>query len=862
MTLERTRLGNIRVVATIGRGGMGDVHLGFDERLQRKVALKSIRADWRLDAAAQARFQREARILSQLDHPHICRVHDYLSAPEADVLVLEFIEGRPLTALLDAALPRVQKQRIAEQIAQALVAAHERGVIHRDLKPGNVMVTPSGDVKVVDFGLAMSPVGGTASSSEPAPHRAPGPHPAPLRTAGEDAPTVVESPGSPATDPGDAPTVVAPDEAATQPDDGRGGGELDSSTGAEGDGPPAWRFRTLAGQVLGTPLYMSPEQARGEPLTPASDLFAFGLLLQQLFTGVAPHPAGLSARQILTRVAAGEVLPPGRASRPLLTLIRRLKAPSPLARPTAVDALEQLRAIRELPRRRAVRGLVIAVLAGLVAAGVKYTLDVREARDRANRHRARAEDLVGFMIGDLREKLEPLGQLPLLGGAGDKALAYFDSLSPDEVTDEDRFRKAEAMMQVGQVRFAEGKSVEAGQLFHQSLGLLHELTRHAPDRLPWQAALGAARFWVGYLHWREGRLDEALAEFQAYLDVAAFLVSREPDSSRWQMELALARNNLGAVSEAKGDYPTALGHFGEAVAIKQRLVDRDPATARWREELADSQSWLGDALLRSGDLPGASVQFRAGRENLDRLNQLNPDHRDWQSMRAVAHDKTGDANRWMGRLDIAVSEYEAARDILLGLTAHDPTNLDWKRNLGAVLAGLAQTHLGRSDGPRATAALDPALSLLKGVLEADPGNADFRRQLAGVQALRSRAQEIDGHLADALRLAEDAAATLDPIRRNADRPTQQRVAEAALARARALFRLDRAGEAAEAVQSALMAITSIGADSRDTDVLAMRAEVLWRAGRPDEAAPLLAELERRGFVPPELAALRSLPASR
>ncbi|HMO64204.1 MAG TPA: hypothetical protein PKE47_03080, partial [Verrucomicrobiota bacterium] len=186
--------------------------------------------------------------------------------------------------------------------------------------------------------------------------------------APDQAATVVPAAGTPKAVSAEASTLLAADQTATEPGDGRTGPSAAAGVADGEGGAAAWHFRTQAGQVLGTPLFMSPEQARGEPLTPASVLFAFGLLLQQLFTGVAPHPPGLGLRQIIARAANGETLPPGRAARPLLNLIRRLKATSPLARPTAVDTLEQLRAIRELPRRRAVRAVGLAVLVGLAGA--------------------------------------------------------------------------------------------------------------------------------------------------------------------------------------------------------------------------------------------------------------------------------------------------------------------------------------------------------------------------------------------------------------------------------------------------------------------------------------------------------------
>ncbi len=147
-------VGGIRLESLLHRGGMGELYLGFDERLERRVAVKAIGSDQRLDPIARARFLREARILSQLEHPNICLLYDYVEGSETDFLVLELLEGSSLRDILDAGLSRVEALRIAISVGEALIAAHSMSVIHRDLKPENIMVTGTGQVKVLDFGLA------------------------------------------------------------------------------------------------------------------------------------------------------------------------------------------------------------------------------------------------------------------------------------------------------------------------------------------------------------------------------------------------------------------------------------------------------------------------------------------------------------------------------------------------------------------------------------------------------------------------------------------------------------------------------------------------------------------------------------
>ena len=146
------------------------MYAGVDETLKRRVALKAIRAEHRLNAQSKARFLREAQILSQLDHPHICRVYNYVEGAGHDWLVLELIEGKTLHDAIRDGLGAAERMAVAQQIAEVLVVTHAAGVVHRDLKPGNVMVTAAGGVKVLDFGLARSLPADGAGGAATRPH--------------------------------------------------------------------------------------------------------------------------------------------------------------------------------------------------------------------------------------------------------------------------------------------------------------------------------------------------------------------------------------------------------------------------------------------------------------------------------------------------------------------------------------------------------------------------------------------------------------------------------------------------------------------------------------------------------------------
>ena len=155
MTLHAgARLGPYEIVSLLGAGGMGEVYKARDTRLHRTVAIKVLPELLAADPQFQQRFEREARAISQLTHPHICTLHDIGEHQGTAFLVMEHLEGTTLAERLErGALPVAEALQIAAEIAAALDRAHRAGIVHRDLKPGNIMLTRSG-TKLLDFGLA------------------------------------------------------------------------------------------------------------------------------------------------------------------------------------------------------------------------------------------------------------------------------------------------------------------------------------------------------------------------------------------------------------------------------------------------------------------------------------------------------------------------------------------------------------------------------------------------------------------------------------------------------------------------------------------------------------------------------------
>jgi serine/threonine protein kinase len=229
---------------------MGEVYRARDTRLERTVAIKVLPAELSSDTGLRERFDREARAISSLNHPHICILHDIGNQDGKSFLVMEYLEGETLASRLSKGpLPIDQVIRYAIEISDALDAAHTAGIVHRDLKPANIFVTKRGQTKVLDFGLAKLAADNRAGDL----------------AADDNGPTLNDVP------------------------------------------------LTYPGTAIGTVAYMSPEQARGENLDAQSDLFSFGVVLYEMATGRQAF-TGRTTAVIFNEILNKTPTPPARAN--------------------------------------------------------------------------------------------------------------------------------------------------------------------------------------------------------------------------------------------------------------------------------------------------------------------------------------------------------------------------------------------------------------------------------------------------------------------------------------------------------------------------------------------------------------------
>jgi serine/threonine protein kinase/tetratricopeptide (TPR) repeat protein len=608
------QIGHFRVVGRLGEGGMGTVYVGVDETLERRVALKVIRAEHRLNPAGKARFLREARILSRLDHPGICKLYDFIEGDDEDCLVLELIDGTSLLrGMTESRWTLDEKLQIARKLLDVLVVVHAEGIIHRDLTPLNVMITPASEVKVLDFGLAR------VAETNPADEHVRRP---PDLTASElddleirDGRQTIVIGDRATADAGDRPHRVEDTDATCRTSHDPSDPETNVGDRPTGADRFEERLETRDGAVLGTAAYMSPEQARGEPVTAASDMYSFGLILQELLTGKPPYPTDLDPRELRRRSLFAQTEPVIGLPADLTTLIRRLTSVIPASRPSSVDAAEMLQAIIDRPSRQRKRRLVAAVWValGLFGAGmtVQYLRAERES-ERAEQQAARAaaeataaHQVSEFLVG-LFEVSDP--------GRGDGS----------DVT-------ARELLDTG------ASKIDA-QLAAQPVA--HARLAHV----------------MGVVYHHLGELDRA----RQMLLVA--LGERESELGADHADVAETLFELGLVTRYAGDYEEARERWTRGLEIVETTTGPDyPGCARFLHQLAILDQY-------EGDLEGAESRLERALE----IYETEP-HGNAEGIAEVLGSLASVAEN---RQQFDLAEARLRRALAIDLEVHGPNSLE------------------------------------------------------------------------------------------------------------------------------------------------------------------------------------------
>ncbi len=713
---------NYKTDKEIARGGMGKIVAAQDLRLGRPVALKQL-----LDPGEEhiTRFQREALITARLQHPGIVPVYEAGTWPNGEpFFAMKLVQGNPLDKVIAEAKRLDERIALIPRLAaacDAIAYAHSQRIIHRDLKPGNVLLGDFGETVVIDWGLAKD----------------------------LDAADSFESTNR-------KPRASKP---ALASDEGRTG----SST------------LTVAGAVMGTPAYMAPEQARGEPVDQRADVFALGAMLYHTLTGSPPYNAR-TATDVIAAAALGRVIPlrqrERRAPADLVAIVDRAMAQSPEDRyPEAGELADELRrfitgqlvdahrytAVQRLVRfvRKHQAAVTIGFLAliGFSVGGSMAVHRIVDARDVARMEQQKAvtrkqaaENLIDYMFSDMKKRLAEAGRLDMLAGLGAEVKRYYTLLQgmPGGMPLEDEIRMAEAIQLIGIAEHTSGNPDQALATWKQARERIVAVV--GDDRTPTTRKLRRmiARFdyETGVIFQERGKLDNALEYFKRSGAAYEALAVEDPSWKDVLLENADVHDRLGDLLRIDGKIDEAFEQYTHAK--EERMKAASQGGGRVSDEnlaLSTSHFKLGSVYQNRGESSTALEEYKQALRLRETLLQAQPGNVEVQLAVLEVEREMGELQRQLGDENGAIDSYRRALPVASSLVRTDPTNTDWQYQRGNLLSDLGFTMIDSGSFKDGLQYITEAIGVQQDLVSRDPKSTKYKIALS-----RSNTRAGDAHV--------------------------------------------------------------------------------------------------------------------
>jgi serine/threonine-protein kinase len=779
------------------RGGLGEVHVAADTELGRTVALKRVRPDRLAEGGSLHRFLREAEITALLEHPGIVPVHGLVADEDGQpAYAMRFVEGETFKDAIDRfhrgepATPSERRLAFRQlldhfrNVCNAVAYAHSRGVLHRDLKPANILLGKFGETLVVDWGLA--------------------------KVTGRTEATKI-------------------------------GGEstLATQSAALGDA-------TQEGQAIGTPQYMSPEQASGlwNVVGPASDIYGLGATLYYLLTGRAPVQAP-SVERMLSQVQQGDFPPPRqvRAHVPpaLEAVCLKAMAHKPEARYAAATALAAdvehwladepvsawhepvlVRTGRWVRRHRAgvlagvaalgVAAVCLGIASGLLFAAYQEADRQRQAanvqRDKASERFRLARDAVDQFhtrVSDSRE-LKAAGLEPLRRELLTSAVGFYQTFVREEANDPDlRAEQGRAYLRLANVERDLGHAAASAAAFDQARALFQELADAHPDVPAYRHGLAQVLLGQGQARYASGAGEAAERDWQGARTLFQQLVAAHPAELRYQHDFAKSGTQLSRLYMDTNRFAQAEQTGQEVLAQYRQLAAAEPDEPEHAANLAIT---LNNLSILYYHTKRPALEEQANRDALEireRLAKARPDVPAYQLYLATSYNNLGLTYGDTGRFPQAAQALREGLRVYQQLANRHPWVPEYQRYVARSHSNLGELYhrTGRVD--RALDAFRRAEPIGQRLLEAQPEEMEFALILGEITKNQGKLLLNLGRPAEALASYERTVQAVAPARQKSPQDVSARayVRYGHAGRSMALSQLGRFAEAEQALQAAV-----------------------------------------------------------
>lgn len=744
-----------RVLRSHARGGLGEVYVAKDEELNRQVALKEIQKQYADQDDSRSRFVQEAEITGGLEHPGIIPVYGLGSYEDGrPYYAMRFIDGDSLKEAISrfhSANMSVAERRLELRVllgrfvdvCQAIGYAHSRGVLHRDLKPGNIMLGKYGETLVVDWGLAK--VKGREES------------------------------------------IAASD------------AEKTLHVSAESNVTP-----TVMGQVIGTPAYMSPEQATGaiSDLGPQSDVYSLGATLFHLLTGTAPF-VDADSFAIVKRIQAGDIPSPRSIDKSIPSsldaICRRAMSVLPSDRYDTTQSLgddierfladEPVSAMNEpfITRVRrwarkhpaimtSAAAMVLISTIGLsifstVVSGLNSKLATANRRletaienetsaknraianaELAKRNEAQAAEneviareqsqlaveTLQSVIFDVQSGLRNLSgasevRRQLLNTSIEKlkkvSTAFLQKSSVDRNAAAAFNEMGDLILRFGEPSETDSPVESALQFYQRSLEIFERIAESDPENFGAQRDLSVPHEKMGNVFLQTGRTKEALEQFKNCLSIRQKLATSQPQDPRAQSDLSYAHNKIGDIHFQVGELDSAIEEFQISLAISKKLVENSPEYSRAFLNLSVAHDKLGTVLLRNQQIDEALDNYRSSLEIRETIAVREPNSNQAKRNLSTAFNKIGEVLLVSGKPKEALTEFEQSLEIRKRLANSDPNDLVLQQNVAASQQYLGDALLKLAKVDDAVQSYQKSFNILTKLSKLNPTDVQAKRRL-------------------------------------------------------------------------------------------------------------------------------------